>query len=449
MNFELRTPRYAIATLLMTAIANSAEGQSSPSIRRTDWSLEQVISATAHHPLVAAAQAGLDAARGSRKTAGVLPNPVAAYLVENAPFPGARAQSGLIRETSTTLTLPIEPLYQRGPKVRQADEEIRAAESEIVTIRRAVALEAARTFYRAALAQFALQAAVENREGLGRLMSYNEKRVVEGASPEGDLLRVRLERDRAATQAVLAEVELARAKAALRPFLSPLGDSESLDSLRVNAVIGASMAAPPELSALVMRARQCRPELVTARARVAAAGAQTSFQQALTIRQVGATFGQKRVGSETSMIAGLSIPLPIFDRNRGEVQRASAERRAAEKNLEWAERRITSELAGARQAVTLVSAEVARLGSSFLARADEIRRITVAAYEDGAASLLQVLDASRALNEARLGYYRTVFEEQQNVLELSVASGAEPGLSFTDPSSAAGCVVRDGGVRAN
>lgn len=449
MNFELPTPRYLIAPLLMAAIANSAEGQSGPSARQTDWTLERVISAVAHHPLVAAAQAGLDAARGSRRTAGILPNPVAAYLVENAPFPGSRSQSGLIKETSTTLTLPIEPLYQRGPKVRQADEDVRAAESEIVTIRRAVALEASRTFYRAALAQFAVQAAVENREGLGRLMSYNERRVAEGASPEGDLLRVRLERDRAATEAVLAEVELARARAALRPFLSPLDDAESLDSLRVNAVIGTSMAPPPELSALVMRAQQCRPDLVTARARVAAAGAQTSLQQALTIRQVGATFGQKRAGSGTSMIAGLSVPLPIFDRNRGEVQRARAERLAAEKNLEWAERRITSELAGARRAVTLVSAEVARLGSSFLPRADEIRRITVAAYEDGAASLLQVLDASRALNDARLGYYRTVFQEQQNVLELSVASGAEPGLFLTNPTSAAGCVVRDGGVGTN
>lgn len=449
MNFDLLAVRHLIAPLLLAAVANSAGGQSNRPDGRTGWTLEQIIAATAQHPLVAAAQARLEAARGSRRTAGALPNPVAAYQIEDAPFPGRRAPEGLTSEVAATLTLPIEALYQRAPRVRQAEEGMRAAESEIVAVRRAVALDASRAFYRVALAQFALQAAVENREGLGRLMSYNEKRVAEGISPEGDLLRVRVERDRAATEAVLAEVELARARAALRPYLSPLGDADSVDSLNVNAMTGTSIATPPPLSVLVTRARQCRPELVTARARVAAAAAETSIQRALTIRQVGATFGQKRVGSETSMIAGLSVPIPLFDRNRGEVQRASAERLAAEKELEWAERSITSELAGAHQAATLVSAEVARLGGSFLERADEVRRITLAAYEDGAASLLQVLDASRTLNDARLGYYRAVFAEQQNVLELSVASGAEPGLSFTSTAPGAGCVRRDAGRGAN
>jgi len=376
-----------------------------------------------------------------------MPNPVAGYQLENTPFPGQRSVPGLTREAATTLTLPLEGLYQRAPRVRQADEFVRAAESEVVAVRRAVALNAARAFYRVALAQISFQAAVGNREGLGRLTAYNEKRVAEGVTPEGDLLRVRLEKDRAATEAVLAAVEVARAKAELRPYLSALSRDDA-DSLAVD-VTTVRAAAPPPLADLVIHARKCRPELITARARVGSAAAQASFQRALTFRQVGATFGQKRVGTETSMIAGLSLPIPLFDRNRGEVQRASSERLAAEKELEWAERNIASELAGAREAVTLVSAEVARLGDSFLARAEEIPRITVAAYEDGAASLLQVFDASRTLNDLKVGYYRAVFAEQQNMLELTVAAGSEPRLSFTNPDPASGCLVPDASAGTN
>ena len=77
---------------------------------------------------------------------------------------------------------------------------------------------------------------------------------------------------------------------------------------------------------------------------------------------------------------------------------------------------------------------------SYLQRADEARRITLGAYQEGAVPLLQVLDAARAWGEARLSYYRTLYAQHDSVLLVLLAKGQDlfiaiPALS-TEPKGA-------------
>lgn len=399
-------------------------------------SLQDVIQAAqSQHPLVEAARARVDAAWGGRRTAGTFPNPIAAYEAENLSAPGGPAPTGLQREVSILATIPLEPLYQRGPRVRRANEDVRAAEANLTLARRLVALDAARAFYRVALAQVAADAAADIQTGIDALATYNQVRFTEGAAAEGDLIRVQVEGARVATDAVMAQIDLARARAELKPYLigsAALADAP--DSLRVaveDAALG-GVGLPP-LARFVEQARLTRPDLTAARARAEAAQAETSLQRALILRQLGATIGAKRIGDVNTMVLGVSIPVPLFDRNRGEVQRASAERVGAEQELEWAERSAVAEVEAAYVAARLLSEHAARLRGTLLQRAEESRRIALAAYEEGAGSLLQVLDATRALADARNAYYRTLFTQRQSLLELNVAAGAEPSFGF-DPS---------------
>jgi cobalt-zinc-cadmium efflux system outer membrane protein len=405
---------------------------------RREWTLESVLAAAADkNPLVEAARARLLAARGARRTAGALPNPIATYQVENTAFPGRPAPPGLNRETSTFLSVPLEGLYQRWPRVKRADEEIKAADAAVVIARRQVMLNAAHAFYRLALAQVGADVAAETSTALARLESLNRVRVREGAAAEGDLIRLQVELARAESDLVLEDVELSRARADLLPFLGDFDSNHTPpDSVRV--VIDGARAAPiplPPPTGLVATALRVRPELVEARARVAAAGAESRYQRTLTIRQLGATFGSKRINGENSMIAGLSLPIPLFDQNRGEVQRASAERVAAEQELAWGERTLSAQVQAAYDAANKLSAQAARLQESFLSRAEEARRITLTAYEEGAATLLQVLDATRALGDARVTYYRILFEQRQSLLDLAAAVGEDPALAPRSISS--------------
>lgn len=421
-----------------------------------EWTLDDVLkSALAQHPLVEAAQARITAAEGSRAAARTFPNPVGTVWMENANFPGQRAAPGVDRETAAYVTLPLEPLFQRKPRVRQADELVKAAGADLTGQRRDVAVEAAHAFYRLALAQVALDAADENRAALDQLVSYNRTRVNEGASAEIDLIRVQVELDRALTNVALARVDLARSWAGLRPFLGPAAGPAQAVASQVppvpRVVVPAVSTAPAALSALsdlIARARENRPELLASRARVSAAEAETAFQRTLSIRQVGATFGFKRLNGGSTMIAGISVPIPVLDRNRGEIQRAASETIAAERELAWADRRVEAEVQGIYDAAQQLAVQTAGLQRSFLDRAADSHRITLAAYQEGATSLLQVLDASRTLADARLTYYRLILAQQQSVFDLALAAGTEPIPSisiFQAPPSSSGAGSRDAG----
>ena len=149
----------------------------------------------------------------------------------------------------------------------------------------------------------------------------------------------------------------------------------------------------------------------------------------MLIRELGAMLGAKQTMGMTSMIAGVSLPLPLFNRNRGEIRRAMAERDAAAYELHASTRMASGQLAGSIEAARLLNERATAMtvaaDTGFLARAEQAKRITLGAYREGAVPLLQVLDAARTWNEARIAYYDLLFAQHQSVLELLFASGVE------------------------
>ncbi|MGH9330935.1 MAG: TolC family protein [Vicinamibacterales bacterium] len=423
--FLFRAGLPGLAFLAATGSAVVAQTPASPPPLRTPWTLEDVLAAAlTQHPVIEAARARVDAARGSRRTVGALPNPIATYGVEDTSFPGQGLGTRLEPERSAYVTFPLEAFFQRRPRIDRADEGIRAAEAELATAERHTAREVARAFYRVALGQVAVVAAEENRSAVERLVEYLRARVAEGASPEADLIRAEVEREQTATEVTLADVDLVRARSDLQPFLG--SPSPPLDTLRVTvgepSLAGAPLAPLAPIEQFTQHG-SLRPELVSARAKVGAARAAAAYERRLVIREAGASFGLKRTSGVNSMIAGLSVSLPIFDRNRGEIDRATAERVAAERELAWIERVVTAEVTGAYEVARRLSARVAELQRTFLSRAEESSRITLAAYQEGAATLLQALDASRTLAAARLSYSRAVFAQRESLFDLMVAAG--------------------------
>ena len=380
-----------------------------------------IAGALARNSLIEAARERVRAAEASRTTAGTIANPVLTYSVENARFPGRSTPVGLQPERSTYATVPLEFLYQRGPRVRRADEEIRAAEADLATARWVVALDAARAFGRLSLAQAALQAAVGLRRGLDDLTDYNAKRVAEGVAPEGELIRIRVERDRAAIEEALARAEVDSALAELRPFFP-----DAPEAARVSLEPVPFGLHPSALQEQLARASGRQAEIVAARSRVEALRAEESYQGRLGVRQIGASFGAKNIGGEYSMIAGVSLPLPLFDRNQGERRRAEAERAAAERQLEWVERTVKARLDAARRRAAILHDQLARTSPDLLRRAEEAQQIALAAYREGAGSLLQVLDATRAIAETRQTFTRLLLSQRESMIDLFASAGLDP-----------------------
>jgi cobalt-zinc-cadmium efflux system outer membrane protein len=423
-----------VAALMVAVVPSivSAQGVVVPQVLPADaaagLTLEAATSASlAGHPLVEAARARLAAARGERDVAGALANPSATFWVENAGYPGQDPVPHLARETSFYLTFPIESFFQRTPRRERADEDIQVAEASLVLARRMVAAETAHAFFGVALAQTLREEADANRHRVDQLVAYNRVRVDEGVTAEGELLRLQIELDRAVNDLVLAEVELGRSQAKLAPYLS-MATRAHYAAVRVvvPSAGGVSGSALPAEDQMLAAAVQQRPELLAGRARVRAATASADYERSLKVRQLGATFGNKTWGGQNSMVAALSFTVPLFNLNGGGVTRATSERLAFEQDLAWIERSILAEVQSAYDAATRLTRQVHAMEKTFLARAESVHQLTLAAYREGGATLLQVLDATRMLTDARLAYSRTLFAQRESLFFLALASGSEP-----------------------
>ncbi len=376
------------------------------------------------HPLTEAANARVRAARGSRLTAGALGNPVLSYDVENAPFPGGTLVGHMSRENMTRVMLPLESVVQRFPRASRAAAEFRAAEADANAERQRLALDATRAYYRAALAQVAVNAARDLAAWLDSVVAYNRTRYEEGVAAEADLIRTELERDRALADATMQEADLARAASELATFLGPAPPTTAIAVAIDTMPLAMTMRLPDASAALSLR-----PDIRAARQHLTVMSVGVATERSMIVRQLGVTFGAKQSAGTTSMLAGISMPLPLFDPNRGEIARASAERDAAGFELAALERSARAQLAGAQEAARLLTDRAVLLARAadgrpaFLARADEARRIALGAYREGAVPLLQVIDAARAWGEARMTFYRTVYAQHESIAMLLFARG--------------------------
>jgi cobalt-zinc-cadmium efflux system outer membrane protein len=318
--------------------------------------------------------------------------------------------------------VPLEAIYQLGSRAARANAQVRAAEADFRSARREIALVAVSDYYATALAQVSVNGLEEIGIWLDSLVAYTGARVHEGAAAEADLIRLQVEQDRSATDLAIARADLARSRAALASLIGT--DSFAVDPV-VAARISPSFTSSASLDALTSQAKTRRPEIAAADARVKAAGASVSLERRAVFRELGVMGGAKRMLGDVSVVAGVSMPLPLFDRNRGEIQRAEAERRMAAFDRENTERHVVAEVRAAYAAATTLGAHASRIDRVMLQRAEESRRIALGAYREGATSLTQVLDAARALVEARESYYRALFARNQSLIELNAAIGAE------------------------
>lgn len=406
--------RLATATLIWCAWSSATRAQAHP------LTLDSVLTrVTMHHPLIAASAYRVEAARGARTTARAFGNPMLSWQEENGPFPGRASSSTMSREISTFVTVPLASVYQRRPRARQANELVNAAGAELRVTAQRVALDAARSFYRLALAQRALVASSDVQLWLDSLVRYTEIRVREGAAAEVDLLRLQGERDAAATEVALARIEVARSDALLAAFV----DIDSV--ITVSADSADIPRVFPALDQVIELARLLRSDLAAAQSRIAASRASRAFEQSAVFREASGMIGEKSTAGARSFMAGLMIPLPLFDQNRGEIYRATSELRAQQQDAAWMQRQIVAEVAGALEAARTLSQQMRALQAGYLRRAEEARAITLGAYREGAVPLLQVLDASRALADARQLFYRTLFAQRLSMLELHAVIGAE------------------------
>ena len=358
-----------------------------------------------------ALRAEVDALEARSAQARVIPNPTIEYLRE-----GTRDQEG---SSALQVSIPVELGGKRGARVDAAMAELRVAAAHLAAGRLRVQAEVVAAFHEVYLAQRRLELATQTSASARQSSQSASARVVAGRISPVEETRAKVAEANVQVEAIQARRELAQARVRLSLLWG--GDSATLPSLAApdlplpravsDAAIAAGLAQAP-----LLRQATADLDLRTAAARL---------ERSQRYPDVSIIVGQKREGvrRERQTIVGLSVPLPIFDRNQGAIREAERRIEKSRAELTFNEQRLAAEVAQA--AIRLNAA----LDQERVIREDVLPggQLAFAAarigFEAGKFNFLEVLDAQRTYFQAQAQHLRTISEAHRAAADLATLIG--------------------------
>ncbi len=383
---------------------------------------EAVNRARENHPLLVAARQRIVMAEGERLEAGLRPNPTLSISGEN--FPVAPTEGGFDFGRSldwfATFSQTFETGDKRNLRLALAERGVESAQAEVAALERQIVYEVKAAYQKAAAARERLELVRESLDYLRQLVRLNEVRVSAGYTAEGDLIKAQLEAQRVEYAQRRAALDYDQARIAL---LRTMGEA----SFALDFELAERLDYHPILinTTALEQAALRQPQVQLAEARLARAQAALRLEQARARPDITASFGYKRHGPDNTLYGAVSIPLPLYSRNRGYIARAEAEVRASEAELQQVRNLVLAELAAARRAVEVHQQQVEALRADFLIRADQSQTIALAAYREGATNLLVLIEAQRARSQAQELYFQALYDYQLAVHDLERAAAIE------------------------
>jgi outer membrane protein TolC len=381
---------------------------------------EAVERALRTHPLLASAAGRIAAREGLRLQAAQRPNPRLLVQAENLrPYGGDRFEPSRELDASALFSHPFELGQKRQRRDELAAANVRRAELERELLARQIALRVRQGYWQAAGAQKIHDLLLENVANFQNIIRYHEARVREGAMAEADLLKVRIEGERLAIAANSAQLDADRARIQL---FREAGQIE-FPSVRLSEGLEAGEEPQP---AVVEHALERRTEVKLARQAREVAEANQRLQRANARPDVDFIGGYKRTDGFSSVVAGAQIGLQFSHRNEGNIAAAAAEVRVAESDLVATAALVRAEVRAAEADARARWRQVTGLLYGVVQQAVESSRIAQAAYREGGADLLRLLDAERIRIELEILQFRTLAEYRQSLAALEAAMGEEP-----------------------
>lgn len=384
---------------------------------------------------LAAARIEIQRARARLRQAGLRPNPILDLEQSSGRYTGSSGEG----ETSIGVALPLELGGKRQRRIELAQAEFEAVEADVTDRERRLVAEV-RSIYVEALA--ALRE-LENTENLNNLdlqtTRFVQARVNEGETAPIELNLLRVEVDRLRTRRSLIEGRLKVALLRLKnlagiPTAEPLRLREEL----LNPVLPAP---PASLQAAIDIALRHRPDLKLARLNEQVAQAGFSLARANSSPDLTAfsrytlsrsSYDDTPVGVRNDrdrlLTFGVSIGIPVFNRNQGAKAEAAAAISQARTRREFLETVVRSEVESAYARYEAAQAAVATFERGVIARSNDNIRVVRAAYELGQFSITDLLNEQRRLVDSQRDFTETLTEQYRALADLQTALG-HPSIS--------------------
>ncbi len=325
-------------------------------------------------------------------------------------------------------------LLERGGKrksrIEVAEGARGVAELQLLNSTRTLLLDVENGFIEVILAKESLTLARENLKSFQEIVTINSARV-----NAGDLAQVELVRSRVAAlqfqNAVLqGESRMRTARTRLQTLMGRAVPSLEFD---VTGEFRRSDV-PVVLTDLRELALERRPDLQALVRDQARSLADIRQQEALgkvdfTVgAQVHRQYGSGVQSPGNALGIFFSMPVPIFNRNQGEIQRARQEQCQIDARIQAVRAEILNEVENAYQQFQTSKDLLAGIETGMLQEARQVRETTEYSYRRGEASFVELLDAQRAFNDTTQSYNeaRSEFARSLYLIDSITGKGVNP-----------------------
>ena len=406
------SPRMLLSVLVLCCLFGRSQADRmvwAAEPRSPSYSLAEILAlAVEHSPILAGAEGLVKQSHGQQIAAGAYPNP----SISGAAGRGAiRDPSTGVRITERTVTVeqPLEWHGKRQARQEAADAGVAGASAALEETRLALFADVKVAFYSLLFAQRDAELATQNVTSVEEVLRTVKARVAAGEATSFDTMKASVEVQK-------AQKEVARAQNALLVAKTRL-NTLTAGSLGKQFSIQGDFQSPKEgldLDRLTAQAFEQHPTLRRLTKLAEQAEHSVRFERESRVPNISVQGQYHREAGDESVTAGLSVPLPLWYRRQGEIETALGTKHRAEAERLRAQNELEQAITQHAQEVRTAQDQLHVFETGLLKQAEQTLAVARTSFRQGAASLLDVLDAQRV-------YRQTLLEYAQVRADLSIA----------------------------
>jgi cobalt-zinc-cadmium efflux system outer membrane protein len=383
---------------------------------------EAIRLALQHNHALQAARTTILQNQALETTANLRPNPVFLVDIIGLPLRPSDFTWNNIDQGSE-MDAGVSYLFERGKKrqhrLQAAKDQSAVTRSTVADNERQLVFNVSQQFVAVLFAQSTVDFSQQDLDSFQKTVDISELRYKAGDMSEGDLLKIKLQMLQFQNDVFAAKLAKVQALASLRQFL---GFESVPDNYDVEGGLD-YQAVPGGLDDLKAMALRTRPDLQAAQQNVIAARSQSALAVANSKVDITGTVDFSHVSGFHSALSGfVSVPLPIFNRNQGEIARTRYVITQSEQLASETSQQVLTDVVDAYSALRTSEQIVQLYQGGYVDQAKKSRDISEYAYKRGAASLLDYLDSERTYRANQLAFrqalatYMTALEQMRQAV---------------------------------
>jgi cobalt-zinc-cadmium efflux system outer membrane protein len=360
-----------------------------------------------HNPDIAVAERELEAIEGTKTQAGIRPNPSISASIQDT-----RSDA---RQTYLQLNQEIELGNKREARIEAADAVYKKSTAELDSKKAEIHANVVNAFYKVLAAQERLKLSQSSFEIASQALDAAAKRVKAGKSSPVEETKSKIAQSSAKIELNQATSQLSSARKRLTALWGSA--SPAFERAQGNVEDIPTVASLNDLTISLESA----PSISIAKLEINARDGITKVEQSKATPNITLSAGvvnNQELGGRNQALLGLSVPIPIFDRNQGHLQEAISRQYKAQDALIALKTQMEANLAFQYERLNAARQTSKSIHNEILPGAQSAFDAATKGFQVGKFNYLDVLDAQRTLFQAKSQYIEALLDAHQAVAEI-------------------------------